>query len=410
MRVLVNGLSALGARTGIGHYTAQLLRCLHDQAPHDVFESFPGPWVQKRRALWQRLRGRLLPESKAALDAVPAGQTAGSSRPGWRAWCVGRARALARKWLASELHFRGRRGGFDLYHEPNNIPLPTDLPTVVTIPDVSVLLYPEWHPADRVAEYAAHFHKGLAQGRHFLAISEFTRQELIHKLGLRPEQVTRTYMGVRPGLGPMAEADVQAVLRRLGLPPNYFLYLGTIEPRKNLMTLLRAYVKLPAEVRERFPLLLAGGWGWNSADVAAFLHDEARHRGVITTGYLPEEHLGALLNGARALVYPSFYEGFGLPPVEMMACGGAVLCSTAGALVETAGGRAHLIDPLDEDGWREALQRAATDDDWQAELRRGAVEAVRQFTWERCAADTLAVYRAVCGQNAPEKRSIRKAG
>ena len=196
----------------------------------------------------------------------------------------------------------------------------------------------------------------------------------------------------------MAADDVQEVLRRLKLPPSYFLYLGTIEPRKNLLTLLRAYVKLPAEVRERYPLLVAGGWGWNSADVAAFLHDEARHRGVITTGYLPEEHLSALLNGARALVYPSFYEGFGLPPVEMMACGGAVICSTAGALVETAGGRAHLVEPLNEDGWREALQLAATDDDWHAELRRGAVEAVRHFTWERCAADTLAVYRMVSGQ------------
>jgi glycosyltransferase involved in cell wall biosynthesis len=404
MRVLVNELSAQGARTGIGHYTAQLLRCLRAQAPHDFIESFPGPWVQRRRAIWQRLRVRLQPESKVAPGAVPTGQTAGSRRPGWRAWCIGRARALARKWLVSELHSRGRRGAFDLYHEPNAIPLPTDLPTVVTIPDLSVLLYPEWHPADRVAEYEAHFHKGLAQGRHFLAISEFTRQELIHKLGMRPDQVTRTYMGVRPGLGPMAENDVQAVLRRLGLPPRYFLYLGTIEPRKNLLTVLCAYVKLPAEVRERFPLLLAGGWGWKSADVAAFFHDEGRHRGVIYTGYLPEEHLGAVLNGARALVYPSFYEGFGLPPVEMMACGGAVLCSTAEALVETAGGRAHLVDPLDEDGWREALRLAAMDDDWQAELRRGAVEAVRQFTWERCAADTLAVYRAVCGQ------SIRKAG
>jgi glycosyltransferase involved in cell wall biosynthesis len=405
MRVLVNELSAQGARTGIGHYTAQLLRCLRAQAPHDFIESFPGPWVQRRRAIWQRLRARLQPaESKAAPGAVPTDHTAGPRRPGWRAWCLGRARALARKWLVSELQSRGRRGAFDLYHEPNAIPLPTDLPTVVTIPDLSVLLYPEWHPADRVAEYESHFHKGLAQGRHFLAISEFTRQELIHKLGLRPDQVTRTYMGVRPGLGPMTETAVQAVLRRLGLPPRYFLYLGTIEPRKNLLTLLRAYVKLPAEVRERFPLLLAGGWGWKSADVAAFFHDEGRHRGVIYTGYLPEEHLGAVLNGARALVYPSFYEGFGLPPVEMMACGGAVLCSTAEALVETAGGRAHLVDPLDEEGWREALRLAAMDDDWHTALRRGAVEAVRQFTWERCAADTLAVYRAVGGQ------SLRKAG
>src|ERR1700722_8899827 len=103
MRVLINELSAGGARTGIGHYTAQLVRCLRAQAPHDVIESFPGPWVQKRRALWQRLRAGLQPESKAAPNAVPTGQPAVSRRPGWRAWCVGRGSALTKKWLASVL-------------------------------------------------------------------------------------------------------------------------------------------------------------------------------------------------------------------------------------------------------------------------------------------------------------------
>ncbi len=278
---------------------------------------------------------------------------------------------------------------------------------MVTVHDLSALLHPEWHPAHRAAEYQARFHQGVARARHFLAISDFTRHELIHMIGLRPEQVTRTYMGVRSGLGPMPETEVRETLRRLGLPPRYLLYLGTIEPRKNVMTLLRAYVRLPAAVRERCPLLLAGGWGWNSADVAAFLDAEARYRGVIYTGYLPEESLPAVMNGARALVYPSLYEGFGLPPVEMMACGGAVLCSTAGALVETVGVRAHLVAPLDEDGWRAALHRAAVDDDWLGELRRGAVDVARRFTWDCCAEDTLAAYRLVCGG---PRRDLRMAG
>ncbi len=281
--------------------------------------------------LGRRLRSVLQRESKGRAGTSPADPPP----RGWRAWCVGQARLLGRTVLA--LHLRLRGAGCDLYHEPNNIPLPSDLPTVVTVHDLSALLHPEWHPAHRAAEYAAHFHKGVAQACHFLAVSEFTRQELIHTLGLHPDRVTRTYNGVRPGLGPMPESEVRATLRLLGLPPRYFLYLGTIEPRKNVMTLLRAYMKLPGELRERCPLLLVGGWGWNSADVAAFLDDEARHRGVIRTGYLPEERVAAVMNGARALVYPSLYEGFGLPPLEMMACGGAVLCSTAGALVETVG-------------------------------------------------------------------------
>src|SRR5581483_7509817 len=125
----------------------------------------------------------------------------------------------------------------------------------------------------------------------------------------------------------------------------------------------------------RWPLVLVGGWGWNTADVAEYLHAEARHRGVLHVGYIAEEHLPAVYNGARALVYPTLYEGFGLPPVEMMACGGAVLASTAGALVETIGSRAHLIDPDDVDGWRRALLRVTQDDEWWQALRLGAEEA-----------------------------------
>src|SRR5206468_11849000 len=137
---------------------------------------------------------------------------------------------------------------------------------------------------------------------HFLAISEFGRQEILRTLNLRPDQVTRTYMGIRPGLLPLPADEVQQALRQLGLPPRYLLYLGTIEPRKNLLTLLHAYCALPAAIRLRYPLLLVGSWGWNTAEIAEYLHDRARHRGVVHIGYVPEEHLAAIYNGARALV------------------------------------------------------------------------------------------------------------
>jgi alpha-1,3-rhamnosyl/mannosyltransferase len=306
-------------------------------------------------------------------------------------------------------HFRQtcRVGRYDLYHEPNFIPLSSELPTVATLHDLSVLNHPEWHPADRVAHFERRFRAGLSQCIHFLAISESGRQEIIRTLGLRPDQVTRTYMGIRPNLRPMSDDEVQPVLKRLGLPPRYLLYLGTIEPRKNVLTLLRAYSDLPSEVRTDFPLLLVGGWGWRSADVAAYLDAEAGPRGVRRVGYVPEEAVGALYNGARALAFPSLYEGFGLPPLEMMACGGAVLASTAAALVETVGPRAHLIEPLDVDGWRAALLRVTTDDDWHRELRRGTEEVARPYTWEACAETTLGVYRKLTARPAEQ---VRKAG
>jgi alpha-1,3-rhamnosyl/mannosyltransferase len=150
---------------------------------------------------------------------------------------------------------------------------------------------------------------------------------------------------------------------------------------------------------------LVGSWGWNTTAVAQYLHAEARHRGVIHLGYLDESYVPAVYNGARALLYPSLYEGFGLPPVEMLACGGAVLASTAGALVETVGGHAHLLHPADVDAWRTALLRVVTDDDWWNHLRRGAVAAARPYTWDRCAADTLRVYRALTDTAAPVRRA-----
>jgi alpha-1,3-rhamnosyl/mannosyltransferase len=273
----------------------------------------------------------------------------------------------------------------------------------VTIHDLSVLVHPEWHPADRVAYFEKNFHRGLGQGRHFFAISEFGRQEIIRTLGIAPHRVTRTYMGIRRGLGPLAQQEVTSVLRRLGLPAQYLLYLGTIEPRKNVLNLMKAYGALPSKLRSNWPLLLVGGWGWNTQDIADYFHNEARHRGVIHLGYVKDRYLAAVYNGARALVYPSLYEGFGLPPLEMMACGGAVIASTAGALVETIDARAHLVQPEDIGGWRDALARVLQDDDWTQSLRQGVIQVAKSYTWDRCATTTLAVYRSL-GNSAHERR------
>jgi alpha-1,3-rhamnosyl/mannosyltransferase len=406
MRVVVNQLAALGQKTGVGHYTAELLRCLRRQAGPDQVDGFPTGWVGRARAVCANLRPRLEPRGSAS-----PGQPGPPPRllARMRGAALHHLRRLGRALTARYFRLVCSRRRYDLYHEPNFIPLAADRPTVVTIHDLSVLLHPEWHPADRVAHFERHFLRSLGQCAHFLTVSEFGRQEVIHTLNIAPERVTRIYNGIRPALSPLPDEQVAPVLRELGLPPCYLLCLGTIEPRKNLLMLLHAYCSLPAELRERWPLVLAGGWGWNTMAIADYLHREARHRGVLHLGYLPERHVAAVYNGARALVFPSRYEGFGLPPVEMMACGGAVLASTAGALVETVGRRAHLIDPDDIDGWRAALARVVQDDDWWRSLRRGVVELARPYTWQRCAADTLQVYRSLTGAPTARPEPVRRA-
>jgi alpha-1,3-rhamnosyl/mannosyltransferase len=389
MRVLVNSLTAAGVRTGIGHYTHELLRCLRGLAGPGEITTFPGPLLRGARALAGRAQ-TWLPRRRGG--TAPDG---GTARPGRAThWLRSRADHL----LARSFEHACRAHVPDLYHEPNFIPLPGDVPTLATFPDLSVLLHPQWHPADRVTHHERHFHRAVGRCVHILAISEHARGEIVRTLGVPASRVTRTYMGVRAGLGPLPPKEVKAGLARLGLPREYLLCLGTIEPRKNVLTLLRAYCELPWEVRERFPLVLVGGWGWGVGPVAEYLDREARYKGVRHLGYVADRHLGLLYNGARALAFPSFYEGFGLPPVEMLACGGAVLASTAGAVAETAGAAAHLIDPRDEVGWHDALLSVCTDDEWWSVLRRGAVEAARPFTWEQCAADTLRVYRQLAGR------------
>jgi alpha-1,3-rhamnosyl/mannosyltransferase len=390
MRVIFNRLAAAEARTGVGHYTAQLLHCLRQQAEGDVLDPFPGPRGQRWTAAWMALRRKQMP---AAVGPAPAGDWPAAASVRQRLFgCLRTCGRLAR---AAAFRRLCRWKKYDLYHEPNFLPLPCDCPTVITLHDLSVLLHPEWHPAERVAHFEQEFRRGLAQAVHFFTVSDFVRGEVIRTLGIPPERVTRTYNGIRSGLAPLPQHEVAAGLRRLGLPPRYLLHVGTIEPRKNVLTLLRAYRGLPASVRADSPLVLVGGWGWNAAAVADHLHTEASAGDIHYRNYVAEGDLAVLYNGARALVFPSLYEGFGLPPVEMLACGGAVLASTAGAVAETAGGKAQLIDPLDTGGWRDAMLRVCTDEEWWQALRQGATEAARRFTWERCAADTLAVYRTL---------------
>lgn len=396
MRVVINQWSALGQRTGIGHYTSQLVRCLSKQSGPDAVDAFPGTWV------WHAYRPYM-----AGRDYVRKLRRRGTENLNQNTalaflGVVPRAMARRAARLADVLRRRYHRavftsGYYQLYHEPNYIPFVTDLPTVVTVHDLSVTLHPQWHPAERIKDFERRFYCRLGGCRHVLTDTDSVRREIVQTLGLPPHRVTRVHLGARAHMVPLPAETTRRQLAQLGVQPGYILHVGTIEPRKNLLMLMKSYCALPSALRERCPLVLVGGWGWKSDTVADYYHGVARDRGVRHIDYVDDRYLPALYNGARAMAFPSFYEGFGLPPLEMLACGGAVLASTADALQETLTGQAELIDPYDTDAWRAALARVISDDEWRAKLRAGAVETARRFTWERCAAETMAVYRTALG-------------
>jgi alpha-1,3-rhamnosyl/mannosyltransferase len=396
MRIVVNLLPTLKPKTGVGHYAARLFAALGRQLPYDELQSFPTGALESCVRQLHRASARSRPTA-GPFRAVATARK-GRPTPGFIKDMVKRVgRAAGRGCLGMAFRAACRRSAFDLYHEPNFIPFLCDVPAVVTVHDLSVLLHPDWHPADRVRVHEYRFRQGLARARHLITVSEFVRREVIQHLRLPPTSVTAVHNGVGDEYFDVPAEEVARTRVELGLPSRYLLFVGTIEPRKNVLTLLQAYCSLPAAAREKCPLVLAGGWGWKSDRVAEYFRDVAASRNVIHLGYTEDRHLPGLYAGARALAYPSHYEGFGLPPIEMLACGGAVLASTADAHREVLGVHAHFVAADDIDGWHAALGRATRDDDWLNMLRQGGRERARRFSWNRCAAETAAIYHAVTG-------------
>jgi alpha-1,3-rhamnosyl/mannosyltransferase len=396
MRVLFNGASAVRPKTGVGHTTANLHRALVAAFPEHNFWLYPGERVRR---------------FAARFFCPPASPTGSVSppRPGRPSLFKRLALTAARIGYSSHFHTIAQFGRFDLYHEPNLVPFRVALPTVVTVHDLSVILFPEWHPIDRVKRYEKAFARGVAAAAHIIVDSDAVRGEALRVLGLVPGRVTTVPCGIGPEFRPQAPEEIAIVRTRLGLPARYLLAVGTVEPRKNLTTLLRAFCGLPGELRESCPLVLGGVWGWKSEPERELFEMEARHKGVRYLGYVADADLPGLYAGAEALFYPSHYEGFGLPPIEMMACGGAAIVSTADSVREVVGSHAVLLDPNDLAGWREAMRCVITDRDYLTPFRRGAGAHAAKFNWDRAARQTFDVYQAVLGIATPVESPRRAA-
>jgi glycosyltransferase involved in cell wall biosynthesis len=297
---------------------------------------------------------------------------------------------VARKLAVGFLNTVSPRS-FDLYFEPNFIPLNLKSHcTVVTIFDFSFILYPEWHPKERINYFKKYFWKNLKRSDRIIVISDYIKKEGIN-LGLPKEKLRTIHLGFdREVFKTYPPQDLQSIRKQYKLPEHFILFVGSIEPRKNLENLVRAYISLDEGIRKDIKLVLAGFKGWQNKEIMKLLKKVKSD--ILYLGYLPDKELGKLYNLATMLVYPSLYEGFGLPPLEAMACGCLVVVSNAASLPEVCGDAAQYVDPHDVNSIAGGIAKVLSDETLRRSLIARGLERAQLFSWEQAAKKHLEVF------------------
>jgi glycosyltransferase involved in cell wall biosynthesis len=272
--------------------------------------------------------------------------------------------------------------------------------SVVTIHDLGYLAFPQAHTARRRLELELTTRWSLRAARLTIAISQATKDDLVRRYGADPARVRVVYHGLgdafRPVESPLKIADAR---ERHDVAPRYLLYVGTVQPRKNLERLIDAFALVAGRPElVGVQLVIAGGRGWLSEGIERRAAAHGLANRVHLSGYLPDEDLPALLSGALAFVFPSLYEGFGMPVLEAMACGAPVLTSDTSSLPEVAGDAALLVNPSDTDAIAAGIARLASDGGLRATLYARGLARAAAFTWDRCAHETLEVLRESADQ------------
>lgn len=380
MRVGINAhlLSFSGTyrQAGLSRYIEEMLFQIPPKAPDLQFTGYigntkPGAQLAKRTPANLTLKRSLLPTQRASVRIA---------------------------WEQSVLPIAAARNRLDLLHCPVNVmPFAAPCPTLVTVHDLIFLRWPaNFHPAKRF--YLAALTGWAAKhARHLIAVSEATRRDVIDLLHVPPRRVTTVHNGVGEQFGLADSAQKAAFRREQGIQGRVVLYVGTLEPRKNLPLLLKAFAQLAADPQFGDVTLYVGGskgWYYDEIFTTAERLNLTQSSRVRFLGRVPDAELPMWYNIATVFAYPSVYEGFGLPALEAMSCGIPVITSDTSALPEVVGSAGLLLDPHDQAAWTAGLRDLLSDESRRVALGEQARRQAAQFSWQRCAQETLAVYRA----------------
>ncbi len=320
----------------------------------------------------------------------PVGSTSNLIRKNVRAWGV-RGRLARMLWSQSLLPLAATRDGIDLFWgATHRLPryLPDRIARVVTIHDLVWRRAGDtMRPLSRWMESRL-MPEAIRLADRIMVDSRSTFNDLSSEFPQAAEKIRIVHLGITSLVAPSARSD----LSEMGIFKPYFLFVGTLEPRKNLRRLLSAYASLPEFVRDAYSLVIAGGKGWGCIDLNAVIRSLGLEGSVILVGYVSDSQLTSLYSNARFLAMPSIYEGFGLPLLEAMSLGIPVLTSNCSSLPEVVGNAGLLVDPLDDLALAKGLLNLLMDDVLHANLASKTLPNAKRFSWDKCAAETIAVF------------------
>lgn len=375
MKVILNVEPIRFPLTGIGRYTYELAKALRTSSCIDELKLFSAT-----RFLQE------LPQSDLKDNPVH-----GLKRIVQKSYLAMEAYRLLMPWLRSKAL---RKHGDYIYHSPNFFLPVFPGRKVATFHDLSPFTWSECHDPVKVRYLQKELRTTLNRADRLITDSEFTRCELAEFSGLAMDKIHAVPLASAPEFQPYPEVDLQPLLKRYQLEyQGYSLFVGTIEPRKNIVTLLDAYARLPVSVRRQWPLILTGYKGWQSEAIHARIKDAERHGWARYLGFLPAEDLPGLYAGARLFAFPSLYEGFGLPVLEAMSSGVPVVCSDSSSLPEVVGSAALMCAPMDVETLAMNLLKGLEDNIWRTQAVTQGLQQSAGFSWERCAQETIAVYQ-----------------
>lgn len=381
MKVLIDIDALAPPLTGIGHYTAQLLKGLQEADAVGELKLIRNGNIIDPEVL--NKTENTLQSARVAARRLPFRSLL--------RWGYQKYRTMRFWQCSAELK------DF-IYHAPNYSLLPFQGRSVVTIHDLSFIRHPEFHPADRVNYWRKNIHHVVKRADHIITDSEFQRGEIIDVFDIKPDNVSAIHLGVSEKFRAYSMDDCAAVLAENGLRYKQFcLVVATVEPRKNFERIVRAFESLPDQLKNAYPLVIVGDKGWLSDDIHQSIDRLVEKKQAQRLGYIPDEALWRLYASATVFVYPSLYEGFGLPVLEAMASGTAVLSSHTSSIPEVAGDACVLVDPysmeLLTDEWRNLL----SDETKRSHHVSMGLKRATMFTWDKCVAETINVYKKLDG-------------